>query len=111
MENTAPSLDLFTLLEIALEERNEAAEAFDIFKQDAVMAHAPEAGHEPAVTSEDAAKAAAEKVDGFSAEVSGLLQAASDEDLSSAYRQSGGEVGNPVAEALLGELKRRNLGI
>ncbi len=84
MENTAPSLDLFTLLEIALEERNEAAEAFDIFKQDAVMAHAPEAGHEPAVTSEDAAKAAAEEVDGFSAEVRGLLQAASDEDLSSA---------------------------
>ena len=52
MENTAPSLDLFTLLEIALEERNEAAEAFDIFKQDAVMAHAPEAGQEPAVTSD-----------------------------------------------------------
>ena len=49
MENTTPSLDLFTRLEIALEERNEAAEAFDIFKQDAVMAHAPEAGHEPAV--------------------------------------------------------------
>lgn len=111
MENTPPSLDLFTLLEIALEERDEAAEAFDIFKQDAVMAHAPEAGHEPAVTSEDAADAAAEEVDGFSAEVNGLLQGASDEELSAAYRQSGGEVGNPVAEALLGELKRRNLGI
>ena len=111
MENTTPSLDLFTRLEIALEERNEAAEAFDIFKQDAVMAHAPEAGHGPAVTSEDAAEAAAEEVDGFSAEVSGLLNAASDEELSSAYRQSGGEVGNPVAEALLGEIKRRNLSI
>ncbi|RXD06720.1 hypothetical protein EQZ23_00985 [Sphingomonas sp. UV9] len=111
MENTPPSLDLFTLLEIALEERDEAAEAFDIFKQDAVMAHAPEAGHEPAVTSEDAADAAAEEVDGFSAEVNGLLQRASDEELSAAYRQSGGEVGNTVAEALLGELKRRNLGI
>jgi hypothetical protein len=40
MENTAPSLDLFTLLEISLEERSEAADAFDVFKQDAVMAHA-----------------------------------------------------------------------
>lgn len=107
MENTEPQLDLFTRLEIAIEERNEAAEAFDVFKQDAVMAHAPAAGAEPAVTSEDAADAAAGEVDDFNAEVNGLLQGATDADLAGAYEQSGGEVGHPVAEALLGEIKRR----
>ena len=111
MENTAPSLDLFTVLEIALEERNEAADAFDMFKQDAVMAHAPAPGSEPALTSEDAAEAAAEEVDEFSAEVRNLLNSASDAELTDAYQQSGGEVGHPVAEALLGEIKRRNLGV
>ncbi len=111
MENPAPSLDLFTLLEIALEERNEAADAFETFKQDAVMAHAPAPGDESAVTSEDAADAAAGEVAEFSAEVRGLLNDASDADLTSAYEQSGGEVGHPVAEALLGEIKRRGLGI
>lgn len=110
MENTE-TLDLFTLLEIALEERNEAADAFDVFKQDAVMAHAPAAGDAPAITSDDAAEAAAEEVDQFSAEVRGLLNNASDADLTNAYEQSGGEVGHPVAEALLGEIKRRGLGI
>ena len=107
MENTALQLDLFTRLEIAIEERNEAAEAFDVFKQDAVMAHAPAAGAEPAVTSEDAADAAAGEVDDFNAEVNALLQGATDAELAGAYDQSGGEVGNPVAEALLGEIKRR----
>ncbi|MEG8023515.1 hypothetical protein QP162_01795 [Sphingomonas aurantiaca] len=111
MENTASPLDLFTLLEIALEERNEAADAFDLFKQDAVMAHAPAPGDEPLVTSEDAAEAAAEEVDEFSAEVRELLTNASDTDLTDAYRQSGGEVGHPVAEALLGEIKRRGLRV
>ncbi len=111
MENTAPPLDLFTRLEIALEERSEAADAFDVFKQDAVMAHAPTPGDEPAITSNDAAEAAAEEVEEFSAEVRDLLDSASDADLTSAYEQSGGEVGHPVAEALLGEIKRRGLGI
>jgi hypothetical protein len=111
MENTAPSLDLFTLLEIALEERNEAADAFDVFKQNAVMGHAPTPGREPALTSEDAAEAAAEEVDEFSEEVRNLLNKASDAELTNAYEQSGGEVGHPVAEALLGEIKRRNLGV
>lgn len=111
MENTASPLDLFTLLEIALEERNEAADAFETFKQDAVMAHAPAPGEEPAITSDDAAEAAAEEVEEFSAEVRGLLDNASDADLKSAYVQSGGDVGHPVAEALLGEIKRRGLGI
>ncbi len=111
MENTPPSLDLFTRLEIALEERNEAADAFDMFKQDAVMAHAPAPGDEPINASDDAADAAAGEVNEFSAEVTGLLADASDADLTSAYEQSAGEVGHPVAEALLGELKRRNFGI
>jgi hypothetical protein len=110
MENTAPSLDLFTLLEISLEERSEAADAFDVFKQDAVMAHASAPSDEPAITSDDAADAAAGEVDEFSAEVGGLLNDVSDADLTSAYEQSGGEVGHPVAEALLGEIKRRGLG-
>jgi hypothetical protein len=110
MDNIASSLDLFTRLEIALEERSEAADAFEVFKQDAVMAHAPAPGGEPAITSDDAADAAAGEVDEFSAEVRGLLNDASDADLTSAYEQSGGEVGHPVAETLLGEIKRRGLG-
>ncbi|RMB54724.1 hypothetical protein C8J44_2350 [Sphingomonas sp. PP-CE-3A-406] len=111
MENTAPSLDLFTRLEIALKERNEAANAFNMFKQDAVMAHAPAPGEDLTITSDDAADAAAGEVDEFNAEVRGLLNDASDADLTNAYEQSGGEVGHPVAEALLGEIKRRGLGI
>jgi hypothetical protein len=111
MENIASSLDLFTLLEIALEERNEAADAFEVFKQDAVMAHAPAPGDGSAPSSEDAAEAAAEEVDEFSAEVRTLLNSASDAELTDAYQQSGGELGHPVAEALLGEIKRRNLGV
>ena len=111
MENISSPLDLFTQLEIALEERNEAADAFDVFRQDAVMAHAPAPGDEPTVTSVDAAEAAAEEVDQFSGEVRNLLSNASDVDLLQAYQQSGGEVGHPTAEALLGEIKRRGLGI
>lgn len=109
MENTASPLDLFTLLEIALEERDEAADAFDVFKQDAAMAHAPATGSPLDVSSDDAADAAAEEVDAFSAEVRELLSGASDADLLDAYRQSGGTIGHPTAEALLGEIKRRNL--
>ena len=111
MDNTASPLDLFTQLEIALEERSEAADAFDTFKQDAIMAPAPAIGDEPAVTSDDAADVAADEVAGFSTEVDDLLRGASDADLASAYEQSGGEVGHPVAEALLGEIKRRADGI
>jgi hypothetical protein len=111
MENIASPLDLFTLLEIALEERNDAAEAFDLFKQDAAMAHAPAVEDAAQPTSEDAADAAAGEVDGFNADVRDLLRGASDAELADAYRQSGGDVGNPTAEALLGEIKRRNLRI
>ena len=114
MENTTSPLDLFTLLEIALEQRSEAADAFDIFKENAVMAHAPEPGDAPGdaagVTSEDAADAAAGEADAYSARVEALLSAASDTELASAYQQTGGDIGHPVAEALLGEIKRRSPG-
>ena len=73
------------------------------------MDHAPAPGDEPLVTSDDAADAAAGEVDTYSAQVRGLLTGATDADLTNAYRQSGGEVGHPVAEALLGEIKRRGL--
>ena len=109
MENTEPQLNLFTRLEIALEEQSEAADAFEVFKEDAVMAHAPAPDHVPVVTSEDAADAAAGEADTFSSEVRQLLRTASDADLSNAYGQSGGEVGHPVAEALLGEMRQRGL--
>lgn len=109
MENTASPLDLFTRLEIALEERSEAADAFDVFKQDVIMGHAAAIGDEPSVTSEDAAEVAAEEVEEFSAEVRSLLRDASGDELAAAYQQTGGEVGHPVAEALLGEIKRRGI--
>lgn len=109
MENNASSLDLFTLLEIALQERNDAAEAFDVFKQNAAMAPAPTPRGEPAVTSDDAADAAAGEVDELNLEVRFLLRDASESELEAAYRQSGRDVSDPVAEALLGEMKRRGL--
>jgi len=34
-----------------------------------------------------------------------------DEELLSAYRQSSGEAGDPISEALLAEIKKRNLDI
>jgi hypothetical protein len=43
-------------------------------------------------------------------EIDSAIAHASDGDLTSAYQQSGDEVGHPVAEALLGEIKRRGLG-
>ncbi len=110
MENTTSPLDLFTLLEIALEQRSEAADAFDIFKENAVMAHAPAPGDAAGVTSEDAADAAAAEADAYSVRVEALLSAASDTELASAYQQTGGDIGHPVAEALLGEIKRRSPG-
>jgi hypothetical protein len=111
MTKPVSPLDLFTLLEIAIEERSEAADAFDVFKQDAIMAPAPAIGDVPEMTSDDAAEVAAEEVDEFDAEVRALLGEATDGELAEAYQQSGGEVGHPVAEALLGEIKRRGLGV
>jgi hypothetical protein len=86
MENIASPLDLLTSLKIAFVERDEAADAFDVFKQDAIMAHEPSPADAPAISSDDAADAAAGEVDAFDA-----------------------EVGDPAAEALLGEIRRRQL--
>ncbi|KQN20881.1 conserved hypothetical protein [Sphingomonas sp. T1] len=109
MENIASPLDLLTSLKIAFVERDEAADAFDVFKQDAIMAHEPSPADAPAISSDDAADAAAGEVDAFDAEVRGLLAAASDADVIGAYRATEGEVGDPAAEALLGEIRRRQL--
>ncbi|KHA64446.1 hypothetical protein [Sphingomonas sp. Ant20] len=109
MENIASPLDLLTSLKIAFVERDEAADAFDVFKQDAIMAHEPSPADAPAISSDDAADAAAGEVDAFDAEVRGLLAAASDADVIAAYRATEGEVGDPAAEALLGDVRRRQL--
>ena len=109
MENIASPLDLLTQLKIALEERSEAADAFDVFKQDAIMAHDAPLADPTELSSEDAADAAAGEVDTFDAEVRALLQAASDADVIAAYRETDGEIGNPAADTLLGEIRRRNL--
>ena len=58
MENIASPLDLLTSLKIAFVERDEAADAFDVFKQDAIMAHEPSPADAPAISSDDAADAA-----------------------------------------------------
>ena len=109
MDNTASPLDLLTQLKIAIEERSEAADAFDLFKQDAIMTHEAPLADPAEPSSEDAADVAAGEVDTFDAEVRALLEAASDVDVIAAYRETDGEVGNPAAEALLGEIRRRNL--
>ena len=44
----------------------------------------------------------------FTAESDALLRDASDADVLDAYRESGGEIGNPAAEGLLGEIRDRN---
>jgi hypothetical protein len=44
-------------------------------------------------------------------EIDSAIAHASDADLTTANQQSGGEVGHPVAEALLAEIKRRNLRV
>jgi hypothetical protein len=44
-------------------------------------------------------------------EIDSAIAHASGAELTKAYQQSGGEVGHPVAEALLGEIKRCNLGV
>jgi hypothetical protein len=44
-------------------------------------------------------------------EIDSAIAHASGAELTKAYQQSGGEVGHPVAEALLGENKRCNLGV
>ena len=108
MENDAAEFDLLGQLRALIARRNEAAEAFDVFKQDAAMAPASDPG--PVETSsDDAAEAAAEEVDTFAAETEGLMASATDDELLAAYRRTGGEVGDLAAETLLDEMRRRNL--
>jgi hypothetical protein len=108
MENIASQFDLLGQLRALIEQRNEAAEAFDIFKQDAVMSPAtePESGE---ASSEDAAVAAAEEVDTFTSQTEGLMASATDDELLAAYQQTEGEIGDLAAETLLVEMRRRNL--
>jgi hypothetical protein len=108
MENTASQFDLLGQLRALIAQRNEAAEAFDTFKQDAAMAPATDLTTGEA-SSEDAAKAAAEEVDTFTAQTEGLMASATDDELLAAYQQTGGEVGDLAAETLLDGIRRRNL--
>jgi hypothetical protein len=108
MENTASQFDLLGQLRALIEQRNEAAEAFDIFKQDAVMSPAACLASGEA-SSEDAASAAADEVDTFTSQTEGLMASATDDEILAAYQQTGGEVGDLAAETLLDEIRRRNL--
>lgn len=107
MENDLSEFDVLRELRALIEQRNEAAEAFDVFKQDAVMAPARSEIGEP--LSDEAAKIAAEEVDTFKSQTEGLMASATDDELLAAYRQTEGEVGDLAAETLLDEMRRRNL--
>lgn len=80
MENTASQFDLLGQLRSLIVQRNEAAEAFDVFKQDAVLAPAPDIPNNE-VSSDEAADVAAEEVDTFKAQTEGLLASATDDEL------------------------------
>lgn len=107
MENTASQFDLLGQLRSLIAQRNEAAEAFDFFKQDAVMGPADLVIGE--ASSEDAAEAAADEVDTFASQTEGLMGSATDDELVAAYRRTGGAVGDLAAETLLDEIRRRDL--
>ena len=108
MENTEPQFDLIGQLRSLIAQRNEAAEAFEIFKQDAVRAPAADPANGD-VSSDEAANVAAEEVDAFKAQTEGLLASATDDELLAAYQQTQGEVGDLAAEVLRDEMRRRNL--
>lgn len=108
MEYTESQFDLLGQLRSLIVQRNEAAEAFDVFRQDAVMAPAVD----PAIgetSSADAALAAADEVDTYASQTEGLIASATDDELLAAYRLTGGEVGDLAAETLLEEMRRRSL--
>jgi hypothetical protein len=108
MQNDASQFDLLGQLRSLIMQRNEAAEAFDIFKQDAMIG--PEADPTTAEASSDVAAAvAAKEVDTFTAQTEGLMASATDDELLAAYQQTEGEVGDLAAETLLDEMRRRNL--
>ena len=106
MDNTA-SPDLLDRLQSLITQRDDAAEAVDIFRQDALTAPAPD--DLPEVTSDEAADIAADEVDTFADAVRALMAAAGDDELVAAYARSGGEVGDLAAETLHGEMQRRGL--
>jgi len=108
MENIASQFDLLGPLRSLIAQRNEAAEAFDVFKQDAVLAPAADLVNGE-VSSHDAADVAAEEVDTLWAQTEGLLASATDDELLAAYEQTEGEVGDLAAEALRDEMRRRNV--
>lgn len=60
MENTASQFDLLGQLRALIVQRNEAAEAFDVFRQDAAMTSAADPADGEA-SSDEAAEVAAEK--------------------------------------------------
>lgn len=108
MENTESQFDLLGELRSLIVQRNEAAEAFDVFRKDAVMAPAVD----PAIgeaSSADAAFAAAHEVDTYASQTEGLIASATDDELLAAYRLTGGEVGDLAAETLLEEMRCRSL--
>jgi len=47
--------------------------------------------------------------DAFASQTEGLMESATEDELVAAYRRTGGEVGDLAAEALLDEMRRRNL--
>jgi threonine synthase len=108
MENDASQFDLLGQLRLLIMQRNEAAEAFDIFKQDAAMRPVPDMPVGEA-SSGEAAAFAAKEVDTFTAQTEGLMASATDDELLAAYQQTEGEVGDLAAETLLDEMRRRNL--
>jgi hypothetical protein len=108
MDNIASQFDLLGQLRSLIAQCNEAAEAFDVFKQDAVLTPATDLANGE-VSSDDAADVAAEEVDTFRAQTEGLLASATEDELLAAYEQTEGEVGDLAAEALRDEMRRRNL--
>lgn len=101
--------DLLSALRSLIARRNAAAEAFELFKQDAVMAHEPEVDQTPIINSDEAADTAADQVDTITAQIQALLRTTSDGALFAAYDETDGAIGNLEAEALIGEIKRRGL--
>ncbi len=108
MENDASQFDLLGQLRSLIAQRNEAAEAFDVFRQAAVMSPTSEQAAGEA-TADDAAETAAEEVDTFAGQTEGLMASATDDELLAAYQQTEGEVGDLAAETLLDEMRRRSL--
>jgi hypothetical protein len=94
MENTASTLDVFAVHELALEERNETADAFDVFKQDVIMPHALAPGESPLLPAAMPRTWQPRESMSSAQRCRTWLNNASDADLTKAYQQSCGEVGH-----------------